>query len=121
MSEIAFRRRFSKVVAGPRVATREQGKIDRGRQDKAGFPASGTSFLSVCLHIVLDRSPTFRRDERAAPFSDYHSLSMLREPSPATCCKSEMAVSSPAQVFPRSITLTAFLVLRDNVRLPIVV
>jgi hypothetical protein len=30
-----------------------------GRQDKAGFPASGTSFLSVCLHIVLGRSPTF--------------------------------------------------------------
>jgi hypothetical protein len=22
-------------------------------QDKAGFPASGTSFLSVCLHIVF--------------------------------------------------------------------
>jgi hypothetical protein len=34
-----------------------------GRQDKAGFPASGTSFLSFCLHIVLGRSPTFRRDE----------------------------------------------------------
>jgi hypothetical protein len=27
-----------------------------GRQDKAGFPAAGTSFLSVCLHIVLCRS-----------------------------------------------------------------
>src|ERR1700682_44509 len=37
-------------------------------QDKAGFPASGTSFLSFCLHIVLGRSPTFRRDERAAVF-----------------------------------------------------
>jgi hypothetical protein len=37
-------------------------------QDKAGFPASGTSFLSFCLHIVLGRSPTFRRDERAALF-----------------------------------------------------
>src|SRR5260370_5052846 len=40
-----------------------------GRQDKAGFPASVTSFLSFCLHIVLGRSPTFRRDERAALFS----------------------------------------------------
>ena len=39
-----------------------------GRQDKAGFPASGTSFLSVCLHIVLGRSPTFHRDQRAALF-----------------------------------------------------
>lgn len=39
-----------------------------GRQDKAGFPASGTSFLSFCLHIALGRSPTFRRDERAALF-----------------------------------------------------
>jgi hypothetical protein len=69
MIEIAFRRRFSKVVASLRVTTREQGKTDRGWQDKAGFPASGTSFLSFCLHIVLGRSPTFRRDERAALFS----------------------------------------------------
>jgi hypothetical protein len=35
MSEIAFRRRFSKVIAGPRVATGEQGKIDRGWRDKS--------------------------------------------------------------------------------------
>ena len=121
MIEIAFRRRFSKVVAGPRVVTEEQGKTDRGWQDKAGFPASGTSFLSVCLHIVLGRAPTFRRDGRAALLLDYHSLSMLREPSLGTYCKSEIAVSSPAQVFPRCITRTAFLILRDNVRLPIVV
>ena len=39
-----------------------------GRQDKAGFPASGTSFLSFCLHVVLGRAPTFRRGERAALF-----------------------------------------------------
>jgi hypothetical protein len=38
------------------------------RQDEAGFPASGTSFLSICLHIVLGRAPTFRREERAALF-----------------------------------------------------
>jgi hypothetical protein len=30
MIEIAFRRRFSEVVAGLRVATGEQGKTDRG-------------------------------------------------------------------------------------------
>jgi hypothetical protein len=36
--------------------------------DKAGFPATGTSFLSFCLHIVFGRSPTFRRDDRAALF-----------------------------------------------------
>jgi hypothetical protein len=35
MIETAFRRTFSKVVAGLRVATREQGKTDRGWQDKA--------------------------------------------------------------------------------------
>jgi hypothetical protein len=69
MSEIALRRGFSKVVERPRVATGELGKTDRGWQDKAGFPASGTSFLNVCLHIVLGRSPTFRRDERAALFT----------------------------------------------------
>jgi hypothetical protein len=39
-----------------------------GWQDKAGFPAPGTSFLSICLHIVLGWAPTFRRDERAALF-----------------------------------------------------
>jgi hypothetical protein len=96
-------------------------KTNRGWQDKAGFPASGTSFLSVCLHIVLGPSPTSHRDQRAALFSNYHSLSVLREPSPAIGGKSKMAVSSPAQVFPRCITLTAFPVLRDSVRLPIVV
>src|ERR1700681_4140661 len=37
-------------------------------QDKAGFPAAGTSFLSFCLHIVLGRSQTYRRDQRAALF-----------------------------------------------------
>jgi hypothetical protein len=68
MIEIALRRIFSKVVANPRVATGEQGKTDRGWQDKAGFPASGTSFLSFCLHIVLGPSPTFHRDQRAALF-----------------------------------------------------
>ena len=36
-------------------------------------------------------------------------------------CKSEMAVSSLAQVFLRCITLTAFLLLRHAIRLPIVV
>jgi hypothetical protein len=44
------------------------GSVEGRRQDKAGFPASGTSFLSVCLHIVLGRPPTFRRDQRAALF-----------------------------------------------------
>ena len=38
------------------------------RQDKAGFPASGTSFLRFCLHIVFGRAPTLRRDQRAALF-----------------------------------------------------
>ena len=63
MIEIALRRRFSKVVASPRVTTGEQGKTNRGWrgwQDKAGFPATGTSFLSFCLHIVFGRSPTLQ-------------------------------------------------------------
>jgi hypothetical protein len=63
MIEIALRRGLSNVVANPRVATGAQGTTDRGWQDKAGFPASGTWFLSFCLHIVFGRSPTFRRDE----------------------------------------------------------
>jgi hypothetical protein len=68
MIEIALRRGLSKVIANRRVVRREQGKTDPGWQDKAGFPASGTSFLSVCLHIILGRYPTLRRDERAALF-----------------------------------------------------
>jgi hypothetical protein len=96
--------------------------IAEGRwQDKAVFPASGTSFLSFCLHIVLGRSSTLQSGRASGAFSDYHSFSMRREPSPTTCCKSEMAASSPAQVFLRCITRTAFPVLRENVRLPIVV
>jgi hypothetical protein len=55
MIEIALRRRFSKVVASPRVVRREQGKTDRGWQDKARFLAAGTSFLSFCLHIGFTR------------------------------------------------------------------
>jgi hypothetical protein len=38
------------------VSSEERGQPTRdchGRQDKAGFPASGTSFLSFCLHIVF--------------------------------------------------------------------
>jgi hypothetical protein len=91
------------------------------RQDKAGFPASGTSFLSVCLHIVLGRSFDVLSRSASGALSDYHSLSMLREPSPAIGCKSEMAVSSPAQLFVRWITRTAFVALGDAVWLPIVV
>jgi hypothetical protein len=78
----------------------------------------GPNYLSAhCFRSVSDVPSR----SASGAFSDYHSFSMLREPSPATCCKSEMAVSSLAQVFPRCITRTAFLVLRDNVRLPIVV
>jgi hypothetical protein len=56
-----------------------------------------------------------RQDSRRCPNA--------KEPmDPAwTCCKSEMAVSSPAQVFPRCITRTSFLVLRDDVQFPIAV
>ena len=43
MIEIALRRRFSKVVASPRVTTREQGKIDRGWQGKR--PAVGPAYV----------------------------------------------------------------------------
>ena len=43
MIEIAFRLRFSKVVASPRVTTREQGKTDRGWQGKR--PAVGPAYV----------------------------------------------------------------------------
>jgi len=43
MIEIAFRRRFSEVVAGLRVATGEQGKTDRGWQGKR--PAVGPAYV----------------------------------------------------------------------------
>jgi hypothetical protein len=47
-----------------RKVVQESGRLRReeGWQDKAGFPAAGTSFLSFCLHIVFGRSPTFRRN-----------------------------------------------------------
>ena len=41
MIEIALRRSLSKVVAGPRVATGEQGKTDRGWQGKSAGRPSG--------------------------------------------------------------------------------
>jgi hypothetical protein len=43
MSEIAVSRRFSKVVAGPRVVTGEQAKTDRGWQGKR--PAVGPAYV----------------------------------------------------------------------------
>ncbi len=43
MIEISLRRRFSKDGASPRVTTREQGKIDRGRQGKR--PAVGPAYV----------------------------------------------------------------------------
>ena len=43
MIEIAFRRLFSEVVAGLRVATGEQGKTDRGWQGKR--PAVGPAYV----------------------------------------------------------------------------
>ncbi len=43
MIEIAFRRMFSEVVAGLRVATGEQGKTDRGWQGKR--PAVGPAYV----------------------------------------------------------------------------
>jgi hypothetical protein len=46
MIEIALQRRFSKVVAGLRVATGEQGKIDRRWQGKR--PAVGPAYVVGC-------------------------------------------------------------------------
>ncbi len=92
-----------------------------GRQDKAGFPASGTLFLSVCLHIVLGRFPTFNRAQRAALFPIVILFQYFESRRPRHAAKSETAASSPAHAFLRCITRTAFLALRDNVRLPIVV
>ena len=47
MIEIAFRRRFSEVVAGPRVTTGERGKTDRGWQGKR--PAVGPAYVVGCV------------------------------------------------------------------------
>jgi hypothetical protein len=43
MTEIAFCRGDSKVIASPRVVRREQGKIDRGWQGKR--PAVGPAYV----------------------------------------------------------------------------
>jgi hypothetical protein len=51
MIEIASRRRFSKVVASPRVTTREQGKIDRGWQGKR--PAVGPAYVVGCAEDLV--------------------------------------------------------------------
>jgi hypothetical protein len=68
MIQIALHRSLSRVIACSDLKRREQGDTSHRWQDKAGFPAAGTSFLSVCLQIVLGRCPTFRRNERAALF-----------------------------------------------------
>jgi hypothetical protein len=66
MIEIAFRRRFSEVVAGLRVATGEQGKTDRGWQDKArkvravGWGEEGSNF---------NHAPNIAKIQRTLPFS----------------------------------------------------
>ena len=62
------RTKYQKDVQDSDAYRYEPQKASHRRQDKAGFPASGTSFLSVCLHIVLGRSPTFDRAQRAALF-----------------------------------------------------
>src|SRR5271157_3430303 len=120
---IALHRGFSKVIASPRVVRGERAKTNRPTVDGKikRFPRF-RNFVPKCLsaHCFGSVSDLPLRCASGA-FSDYHSVSMLREPSPAIGCKAEMAVSSPAQVFPRCITRTAFLVLRDDVRLPIVV
>ena len=70
-TDVCFRQKWSVGSAesrGKPTRSTVDGQIDRGWQDKAGYPASGTSFLSSCLHIVLARSPAFRRDQRAALF-----------------------------------------------------
>ena len=67
MIEIALRRRLSNVVANRRVVRREQGKIDRGWRDKAGF--SPLNFVPKCLSAhCFDRSRRSVEDQRAAHF-----------------------------------------------------
>jgi hypothetical protein len=69
MIEIAFRRKFSEVVAGLRLVTGEQGKTDRGWQGKR--PAVGLAYVVGCVggfsHGSNDhcwRSPHFlKRDQ----------------------------------------------------------
>jgi hypothetical protein len=64
MIEIAFRRKFSEVVAGLRLVTGEQGKTDRGWQGKR--PAVGPAYVVGCArgfghsgNVHCWRSPHF--------------------------------------------------------------
>jgi hypothetical protein len=68
MIQIAPHRSLSWVIVCSDVSQWEVGDTGHRWQDKAGFPAAGTSFLSVCLHIVLGRSLMVHRDQRAALF-----------------------------------------------------
>jgi hypothetical protein len=98
------------------------GKVGSSKDCKIKRIARFRNFVPKFLSAHCFRSLSNVRSRRAGGvFSDYRSLSMLRAPSPATCCKSKMAGSSLAQLVLRCVTRTAFLVLRDNVRLPIVV
>ncbi len=58
MIGIALDRTLSRIIACSDVRQAEQGDTSHGRQDKAGFPASGTSFLSFlsahCFRSVSD-------------------------------------------------------------------
>ena len=93
---------------------RAEGKIKRVPR----YRTFGPNYLSAhCFRSVSDVPSR----SASGAFSDYHSFSMLREPSPAACCKIGDGRSFAGAVFPRCITRTAFLVLRYSVRLPIVV
>jgi len=71
MIEIALRRRFSKVVAGPAVATGEQGKTNRGCKGK-GRPSVRPMWLVVRRDLVTAAMATagslhiFSKDIKAA-------------------------------------------------------
>ncbi len=92
-----------------------------GRDDKAGFPASGTLFLSFCLPIVLGRSPTFRRDQRAAFFSIIILFQRSESHRPRRAANWRWPYLRRRRYFHAASRGLHFSVLRDNVRLPIVV
>jgi hypothetical protein len=126
-------RRVSSAAGEPESPNWNENKISDRRAGFGRLPRKGTdckikrvsrfrNFVPKFLSAHCFRSICGVPSRSASgAFSDLRSLSTLQEPSPAIGCKSEMAVSSPAQVFPRCITRTAFLALRNHVRLPIVV
>ena len=95
---------------GSRQWMRKRRRPDRLRlQDKASCLATGTSFLSFCLHIVF--APFVFDPVRcsASALDTAPLFSTAQAPSPAMCGEGETVLPTPMQLLLRCSTTSVFL------------